>query len=138
MAQKTLETGLLIFNTFIPPENTEKDNYTPIRTCFTCYTFEEHSTPQCPRKDFKICSECAEEGHRWNDCRNTTMKCVNCSGNHRTLAMSCPVKKSKINEIKETQNNIQTRTENKKYSEIAKEATLQATSQQPPKTEIIL
>ena len=36
------------------------------------------------------------------------------------------------------QHYIQTRTENKKYSEIAKEAAQQATSQQPPKTEIIL
>ena len=30
MAQKTIETGTLLFHTFIPPENIETDNYTPI------------------------------------------------------------------------------------------------------------
>ena len=32
MAQKIMEVGLLLFNTYIPPENTEKDNYTPIKS----------------------------------------------------------------------------------------------------------
>ena len=35
MVQKTFETGILLYNTFIPLENIEKDNYTPIRMCFT-------------------------------------------------------------------------------------------------------
>ena len=43
-------------------------------------------------------------------------------------------KKGKINEFRDTQQHFQTRLENKKYSEIAK----QAASQPPPKTEIIL
>ena len=138
MAQKTLETGLLVFSTFIPPENIEKDNYTPVRTCFTCYSYEDHSTPQCPNKNLKICSECAEEGHRWNECRNTFKKCINCSGNHRTLAMSCPVKKEKITIIRDEKQQTQHRETNKKYNEIAKEAVKEATATQPPKTEIVL
>ena len=45
MAQKTLESGLIIFNTHIPPENTEKYNFIAIKACFTCYAYEEHATP---------------------------------------------------------------------------------------------
>ena len=57
MAQETLETELLIFSTFIPLENTENDVYTPTLTCYICYTFEDNSTPQCPRRELNISSE---------------------------------------------------------------------------------
>ena len=116
-----MEQGLLIFNIFIPPEDTEKDNFIPGRICFTCYALEDHFTPQCPHKDLKICSECSQQGHRWNECRSTK-KSINCKGNHRTLAMACPIKKKKYNAIKNTQQLMQTRATNKKYNEIDKEA----------------
>ena len=52
-------------------------------------------------KDRIICSECSEEGHKWSECKSQTKRCINCRGTHRTLAMSCPVKRDVINRIKE-------------------------------------
>ena len=130
-----MEVGLLLFNTYILPENTEKDNYTPIRTCFTCYAFENHPTTQCPKKDIKICSVCAETGHMGNECNNTIKKCVNCGGGHRILAVSYPIKKEKINQVRNEQQTLQNRTENKiqRNSERSSKR-----SNITPKTEIIL
>ena len=45
---------------------------------------------------YKICSNCAKEGHIYSDCKEETFKCINCSQNHRTLAAKCPIRKEII------------------------------------------
>ena len=48
--------------------------------------------------------------------------------------MSCPVKKEDINRIRNENEITQNRVANKRFNEIAKEAAIEATAQQPPKT----
>ena len=106
-AIKTLDTGLVMFNHRITPHQMEQERYVPINNCMKCYAMEEHITSKCPmKKDFKICSECAESGHIWKDCTSQEKKCINCEGDHRTMAMKCPKRKElitrKINSEKTT------------------------------------
>ena len=62
-----------------------------------CYTLENHSTKDCPKEPtYKICSECSTEGHLWFQCKANIKTCINCDGEHSTMAMKCPVKKALI------------------------------------------
>ncbi len=58
-------------------------------------------------RDYKICSECSEEGHVWHQCQNTTKKYLNCNEDHSTIAMKCSkrkeIVKEKRNQISERQ-----------------------------------
>lgn len=67
---------------------------------------EDHFTSECPKgKDYKICSECSSTSHTWRECKEEDKKCINCGGNHRTLAYKClekkKARKTKTSEIKE-------------------------------------
>lgn len=107
VALKATESGIVAFNICIPPNQIKQEKFIPILTCMKCYKLEEHTTKHCPKNsDYKICSECAEEGHSWKDCLRGTQKCINCGGRHRTTAMKCPKRKEivekKRKEIEET------------------------------------
>lgn len=70
------------------------EEYIPITTWKRCYKVEDHYTKDCKKdKEYKICSECASVEHTWRDCKTDLKKCINGSGNHRTLAYNCPIKK---------------------------------------------
>ena len=98
--KKATEIGILGFNMCIAPHTIKIEQYIPILTCLRCYALENHPTSKCPLpKETKICSECSSEEHYWRDCKSTHKKCINCLGNHRTLANSCP-KRKKIKEEK--------------------------------------
>ena len=71
----------------------------------------------------KKCSECAATGHTFRECKEkNNPKCLNCSGNHRTLAAACPIRKEKIKEIREQKrtNKKQFEAENKTYCAVTK------------------
>lgn len=103
-ALKSTEQGLKMFKLRIPPYQIQKEEYIPIKTCMKCYKLGEHNTNECNLpKEYTICSECGEEGHKYNRCPNsTTKKCLNCGAAHRTLAYSCPERRKLIKEIKES------------------------------------
>ena len=93
MAEKAREKGLLIFNMKVTPHQIEKEHFTDILMCFTCYQLDSHITDNCPQKGkLVICSECSGD-HHFQQCNSQTKKCVNCGGPHRTMAMGCPKKK---------------------------------------------
>ena len=97
-AKKAQEKGLLLFSMRIPADNIIQDKYLNVTTCLRCYTLNEHYSANCPKdRSFKICSECSREGHTWRDCTETTKKCINCNGEHSTMAMSCRKRKEFIN-----------------------------------------
>lgn len=127
MVQKAQQQGILAYNMAISPNQIEKENYYHILTCFNCYQLEEHLTKDCPYTDQKICSECSETGHTFKDCRNTEKSCINCKrhgnqANHRTLAMSCPLRKKIIaDKQNETRNTTMNKEENT-YAAIARRA----------------
>lgn len=78
----------------IPDSKIKAEEYILITTCMRCYKVEDHYTKDCKNEEeYKICSECASVEHTWRVCNTDLKKCINCNGNHRTLAYNCPVKK---------------------------------------------
>ena len=85
-----------------------------------------------------MCSKYGQEGHRWSDCTTEVKKCFNCAGAHRTLAMSCPVKKEAIQQTRERTQNQKKAEQAKQYNEVARTIAKQTIETQPPKTKIVL
>jgi len=111
ISSKCTESGILIFNLSIPKHDIKQETFIPILTCMKCYLMEDHITKNCTReRDYKICSECSEEGHTWRDCKSATKKCINCHGNHSTLAMKCPDRKDIIKMKRQTYTEIKPQT----------------------------
>lgn len=97
IAKKATETGLRMFSMSIPTHQIEQDTHVEVKSCMRCYKIEDHNTSECPKpQEFKICLECGEEGHIWRDCSSEIKKCINCKGEHRTLAMKCELRKEVI------------------------------------------
>ena len=96
MADICIEEGVKINNQFIPPQYIHKEIFVNLKPCYRCYKYN-HGTNKC-RKDinYKICSECGQEGHIFNECKNPNKKCINCGNNHRTLAAACEIRKKII------------------------------------------
>lgn len=118
IAKRATETGLRMFSMSISPHQIEQDKYIEIKSCMRCYIIEDHNTSECPRpRDYKLCSECAEEGHIWRNCPNNYKKCINCHGEHRTLAMKCQKRKDVINQKRKDER------ENTTYSNVTKRNT---------------
>ena len=80
-------------------EDLEIEKFVNVRICMRCYSFA-HVTKKCHKdRSYTVCSECSEGGHRFKECQNSTKKCLNCHGPHKTLALKCPERKKKIKEI---------------------------------------
>lgn len=62
MADKIKETGLRLYWFSIPARNIEYEKYVTVPQCMVCYAYD-HTRNTCPRKNEKLCSECAQEGH---------------------------------------------------------------------------
>ena len=115
-AKTATEKGLLAFHMSIPSYNIKIDEFIPILTCMRCYSLEEHTTSKCPKpKDNKICSECGSSSHTWRECKETNKKCINCEGQHRTLANKCPKRKEIVESKRKGKKN-----NNTTYSQITK------------------
>lgn len=109
-AIKAADTGLVMFNISTPSSQIKQETFIPLLTCYRCYSIEDHTTKDCNKpRDHKICSECAEVGHTFKDCPNNFKRCINCQGDHRTLAMKCKIRKDAINTKKNKQEQQRTR-----------------------------
>ncbi|KAK8747075.1 hypothetical protein OTU49_016977, partial [Cherax quadricarinatus] len=96
MAAQALSDGLAISYYHIHPSHIEQERFTYISHCWTCYSYK-HTTKDCPVKDKKFCSKCGNDGHDFRSCTITTApSCLNCKGNHHTLAAKCPLRKEII------------------------------------------
>ncbi|MPC48298.1 hypothetical protein E2C01_042066 [Portunus trituberculatus] len=114
-AQKAIDHGLKLFSMKIPHYQIQQEKFYQIQTCYRCYEIEDHLTKHCPKnQDYKVCPECAEEGHTWKHCNKEGKKCINCGENHRTLSMRCCLRKDGIKKKREEEKNRGT------YSEITK------------------
>ena len=99
LAQKCIGSGMKAFGISITPHMIKQETYIPVKCCMRCYTLEHHFTSECPKqKEYKICSECSQEGHVWHQCQNEFKKCLNCRENHSTMAMKCKKRKEIIKE----------------------------------------
>jgi len=111
--KKSVDNGLLLFNQSFSGKSIEKELFINLTPCYRCYSYD-HKTTNCPTPDKKICSECANEGHTYRECKNQEKKCINCGSNHRTLAARCPIRKGiirdKEKQIRETRKQKQDKT----------------------------
>ena len=95
-ADKAVRDGLQIEYQRFQNRNIEKEVFIPVVPCYRCYSYE-HQKRNCPKSEhYKICSNCAREGHTYGDCNIEIFKCINCGQNHRTLAAKCPIRKDII------------------------------------------
>ena len=101
-ADRAVQDGLKIKFQLFQNRNIEKEVFVPVVPCYRCYSYE-HFKKNCPKNEqYKICSNCATEGHVHTDCKATQLRCINCSQDHRTLAAKCSVRKAIIRDkIKE-------------------------------------
>ena len=104
-AGEIIDKGLTIFNQRFAGKSLEKEMYINATPCFKCYMYD-HVTKKCQTSEgYKVCSECSEQGHRFDQCRSQTKKCLNCGQPHETMAFKCPVRKElvkkKISELKQ-------------------------------------
>ena len=95
MVRKATESGVLIYNQSIPATSIEKEIFINLIPCYKCYSYE-HKTQDCPSPNLQICSECSSTTHTFRDCRSQNKSCINCNGNHRTLAAKCPIRREII------------------------------------------
>jgi len=98
MAKRALENGLLILFQFMPPRFVERDIFINLVPCYRCYKYDHLVKDRKETDTYKACSECASNDHTYKDCRENTKKCLNCNGNHRTLAAKCSIRKRIIKE----------------------------------------
>jgi hypothetical protein len=121
ITQRVLRDGFLMFNTKITPQQCQPEKFIHLLICYKCYKIEDHPTHQCTA-DVSVCSECGERGHIYTQCINTQKKCLNCDGNHRTLAASCPIRKKAITDKEQRLVRQEQDKEQRTYSQIAKTA----------------
>ena len=122
-AERVLTEGLLCFYIRISPNQIKREEYINLLMCFKCYKYEDHTTANCPHDDnIEWCSECGSNNHTFKECSpNNNKKCLNCKGNHRTMAMACPIKKELIkNKMKVTDEEKQSEKQNQTYAQAAK------------------
>ena len=99
-----LANGMKIGSQYIHHNDIEMERFTNLKRCTRCYAFE-HLVRNCPLPtDYKICSECSHEGHRFNQCTKTEKKCILCAGQHSTMAYKCPERKNKIKQLENKKN----------------------------------
>ena len=97
MAARAIRDGLVVVYQRIPPRYIEKEMFVKLTPCYNCYSFD-HKTQSCEINKQSICAFCAKTGHSQSNCTETTLKCINCEGKHKTLASVCPVRKRLIKE----------------------------------------
>lgn len=99
--QKAKTVGVRFKYTRADPEYVHVES-TPYRAliCLKCYKINMHSTGQCKSEE-KVCSKCAQKGHRYNECRSNFLRCINCNGPHCCMVRSCPALKKATNIARE-------------------------------------
>ena len=97
MAARAVRDGLVIAYQRIPSRYVEKEIFVKLTPCYNCYSYD-HKTQACEMEKQSICAFCAKKGHSQNSCTESSPKCINCDGKHKTLASVCPVRKRIIKE----------------------------------------
>ena len=109
MANKAIRDGINVLYQKINPTYIEKETFIKLAPCFYCFRYD-HKTQNCTKPKQTLCSFCASKDHNHNNCKANSPKCLNCGGNHKTLAASCPVRKDLIkNRAKESRDRSRSR-----------------------------
>ena len=110
MANKALLNGICLYNISHPAHKIERETYIEVKICLRCYALDQHATSQCNKsQSFQICSQCSSNNHYYKQCSSSIMKCINCKGNHNTMAFRCPARKAIVKYKREGLQSISTR-----------------------------
>lgn len=121
MVQTALSKGIVVLHQYIPERFVEKEIFVRLTPCRNCYEYN-HKEKDCPHEKRSRCPFCAGE-HKLHECKETVPKCLNCGGQHRTLASACRVRKDLIkNKSKEIRERSRSRVRQRPatYAEAAK------------------
>ncbi|XP_064094659.1 uncharacterized protein LOC135206986 [Macrobrachium nipponense] len=92
-ASKALEEGLDMLGFHHTTRQIEREIFIRLRPCYNCYAYT-HLAKDCEKPaDLTLCSECAAEDHRYDQCHSLKKKCLNCGEDHRTFASVCEERK---------------------------------------------
>ena len=94
MAQQAMQKGMVILHQYIPPTSIEKEIFVKLVPCRNCYGYDPRDK-DCMQEKKVRCPYCAGE-HMQRECTTTEPKCINCGGQHRTLAAACRIRKEII------------------------------------------
>ena len=94
MVQIALDKGIKILYQYIPKWNIEKPHFVKLTPCGNCFQYN-HTLKECKTEKKLRCTFCAVE-HRQNECKEKQTKCINCGGQHQTLAAACQICKDLI------------------------------------------
>ena len=110
MADRAIAEGIQIkFQRF---DHKSMKMFVAVIPCYHCYKYD-HQRRHCKMpKEYRICSICAKVGHTYSLYKEKEEKCINCQGDHRTLAARCPERKKMIkNKLRGRRNQSTTRKE---------------------------
>ena len=85
--------GIKCSSIIIPPRDIDYERFSEITQCYRCYGFN-HKSSSCKKE--QVCSKCGDNGHFHLDCKNPTIKCVNCKEAHYAVSYKCKVKKLQV------------------------------------------
>lgn len=88
IVKRATEQGLLAYNMSIPEHNIKIEKYIPVNICMKWCELDSHYTSNCPKGDFKVCSECASSEHMWKDQLHREMCQLRRQSPHIGLQMS--------------------------------------------------
>ena len=91
--------GSRVLHQRINAKHIEEEIFIRLTPCYNGFK-GNHKTRECPQESRLLCSFCSGEGHRYSECTSQNPKCLNCGGNHRTLAAVCRVRRELIKEKK--------------------------------------
>lgn len=101
MQSRICKNGLLLFHLSHPPYNIFPEIFIEIQVCYKCYEMNSHETGDCHRGDnFTVCSLCGCNSHTYKNCKSDIKKCLHCQGHHSSMALSCPVRKKLVKELR--------------------------------------
>ncbi|XP_068206271.1 uncharacterized protein [Palaemon carinicauda] len=91
-ASKVLEEGLDMLGFHHMARQIEREVFVRLRPCYNCYDYT-HLAKDCEKPKLTLCSECAADDHRYDQCHSLKKKCLNCGEDHRTFTSSCEERK---------------------------------------------
>ena len=92
--------GVKLFNLSISSSNVVREKFVDVYHCYKCYAINDHTAKDCTKPvDYVVCSLCTATSHKYDKCGSVTNKCINCGGDHSTLAFSCPNRKQVVKEL---------------------------------------
>ena len=84
MVQVALQKAINVLHQHIPQWSIEKERFVRLTHCRNCYRYDRWFK-ECKAEIKARCTYCASD-HKQNECTANQPCCINCGGQHRTLA----------------------------------------------------